>query len=226
MPFSPPEEDEGLHYLDVLGATGNLPIDRRSALDFFTAPGDAAAIEQALPKTRYVTVQNGVDSDVMNWSRAAGRRPTKLLPGATWEATVRLLQAGKLAVIQLGTKEDEPIAGVDADLRGRTTLRQAAVALKGAACHVGIEGGLVHLARAVGTRSVVAFGPTSRSFLGYPENINLVASDCHSCWWTTRDWYMACPRGFAAPPCMNAYAATMIATAALAICVDEPATAG
>jgi ADP-heptose:LPS heptosyltransferase len=146
-----------------------------------------------------------------------GQRPTKLLPASTWQETVRLLQAGNLAVIQLGTKDDERIDGVDMDLRDCTTLGQAAVILKSAVCHVGIEGGLVHLSRAVNVRSVVAFGPTSSAFLGYPQNVNLVASDCNSCWWTTKDWHTYCPRGLVGPPCMNAHTAAMIAKAVLCI---------
>jgi ADP-heptose:LPS heptosyltransferase len=218
-----PWEWKDFQYLDVLGATGNLSIDRHSALDFFTEPADAIAIASFTPKKSYVTVQNGVDAAVKNWARVTGRQPTKLLPTATWEETVRLLQAGGLAVIQLGTEDDEPIGGVDTDLRGRTTLRQAAVILKDAVCHVGTEGGLVHLARAMNVRSVVAFGPTSTTFLGYPLNVNLVASNCTSCWWTTKDWYIYCPRGFVKPPCMKAYTADMIAGAVLNIFGDDNA---
>jgi len=211
------EQRKDFHYLEVLGATGNLSIDRHSALDFFAEAGDAVTLDLFTLKKPYVTVQNGVDSDVMKWSRAMGRRPTKLLPTTTWQKIVRLLHAGNLAVIQLGTADDERIDGADIDLRGCTTLGQAAVILKSAVCHVGVEGGLVHLARAVHVRSVVAFGPTSAAFLGYPQNVNLVASDCNSCWWTTEDWYMHCPRGLMGPPCMNAYTADMIAGAALSI---------
>jgi ADP-heptose:LPS heptosyltransferase len=220
------EKIKHFHYLDVLGASGNLLIDRHSVLDFFPEAGDAVAVGLFAPKKPYVTVQNGVDSDVMRWSRMMGQRPTKLLPASTWQETVRLLQAANLTVIQLCTNDDERIEGVDMDLRGCTTLGQAAVILKSAVCHVGIEGGLVHLAGAVNVKSVVAFGPTSSAFLGYPQNINLVASDCDNCWWTTKDWYMYCPRGLAGPPCMNAYGAAMIAGAVLSIYKGSDATAG
>jgi hypothetical protein len=213
--FAWPAEWAGWHYLDVLGTTGNLPIDRHSALDFATGPDDAAG--PTPPRGRYVTVQNGVDATVRKWARVAGMLPTKLLPPATWREAVRLLREAGMSVVQLGAADDEPIAGVDADLRGRTTLRQAAILLRGAACHVGTEGGLVHLARAMQVRSVVAFGPTSRDFLGYPDNVNLIVDDCTGCWWTTKDWFIRCPRGFADPPCMRAHSGDMIASAALAI---------
>ena len=205
------------HYLDVIGTTSNLPIDRYSSLDFVCDADAAAAFEFFRSHQPYVTVQNGVDKDVANWSRAMGRRPTKLLPEVIWHETVRLLQAADLAVVQLGAEQDEPIAGVDLDLRGRTSLREAAAILKRAVCLIGVEGGLVHLARAMEVRSVVAFGPTSAAFLGYPQNVNLVPSGCHSCWWATSDWYMNCPRGFKEPPCMQAFTPAMLARAALEI---------
>jgi ADP-heptose:LPS heptosyltransferase len=211
-----------VHYLNVMGATANLPIGRDSALDFFTEPTDTVAINRVTSEGPYVTVQNGVDSEVMRWSHALARRPTKLLPPPVLKEAVRLIRAASLAVIQLGTKDDEPIEGIDIDLRGSTSLREAAVILKRAVCHVGIEGGLVHLARAAGIRSVVAFGPTSAAFLGYPQNINLVASDCNNCWWTTCDWYLYCPRGLPQPECMTAYRPDIIAAAVLDIFKGGP----
>jgi ADP-heptose:LPS heptosyltransferase len=208
-----PKEWAGYQYLDVLGQTGNLPIDRHAALDFHIWAEEEAIIGRLLTDRRYVTVQNGVDADIVGWSRVTGQRATKLLPQRTWVEVVRLLCAKGLQVIQLGTPDDEAIEGVTMDLRGKTSLGEAGALLRQALCHVGTEGGLVHLAYAVGKRSVVAFGPTSVEFLGYPANINLVASDCTSCWWTTKDWFIYCPRGLAEPECMGAHRAETIVAA-------------
>lgn len=210
-----PGEWDDLHYLDVQGASGNLPIDRNSALDFVIDAHDVTAIEPFRPKQPYVTVQCGVDGFVMTVARATRRRPTKLLPPETLDAAVRMLRARGLVVIQLGSKDDDLVSAADADLRGRTSLREAAALMQGAVCHVGTEGGLVHLAYAVGVPSVVAFGPTSARFLGYPGNVNLEATGCDRCWWTTTDWFVTCPRGPGKPPCMNAHTADSIAEAVL-----------
>jgi ADP-heptose:LPS heptosyltransferase len=208
-----PEEWRGYHYLDVLGATGNLPIDRHAALDFKIQPQDEATAASLVNNQAYITVQNGVDADVVGWSRVTGQRATKLLPQRIWVETVARLRDAGWTIVQLGTLDDGYIDGVTLDLRGKTTLGEAAALLKHALCHVGTEGGLVHLAHAVGTKSVVMFGPTSVEFLGYPLNKNIVASDCTSCWWTTKDWFIYCPRGLKEPECMNAHRAPMIVEA-------------
>jgi len=116
------------------------------------------------PNKPYVTVQNGVDSDVMKSSRAMGQRPTKLLPATTWQETVQLLQAGNLAVIQLGATDDERIVGADMDLRGCHYLGASRTDFKERCLSCRHRRGLVHLARAMHVRSVVAFGPTSSAF--------------------------------------------------------------
>ncbi len=195
----------GRHFLDALGATGNLPIGRNSPLDFYIEDG-ADAILRRFPQGHvFVTVQNGVDADVMNWSRVTGQYPTKLLPLAIWREVVQLLSDKKLFVVQLGGKDDALIDGVSLDLRGATSLSEAAVLLRNAAAHVGTEGGLVHLSRAVGGKSVVLFGPTAVDFFGYPGNVNVQASDCTGCWRAKRDWFIYCPRGLAEAECMNAF---------------------
>ena len=211
--FSWPEEWKPYQYLDVLGLTANLPITRDAALDFQVGPADRAILDRLALPPAFVTIQNGVDTDVMNWAQATGQRPTKLLPLATMNGVVQGLRAQGLAVVQLGTQNDETVSGVTLDLRGKTSLREAAAVIAAARCHVGIEGGLVHLARAMGQRSVVAFGPTSVDFLGYPQNVNIIASPCNSCWWTTRDWYIYCPRGLAQPECMYRHQAAAILAA-------------
>jgi len=208
-----PKEFRGITYLDVMGRLGNLPIHSRSALDFHIG-NEANAILKAIPQDKpFITVQSGVDADVVGWAKVTGQRPTKLLPMETWRDAVARLSALNFAIIQLGTNDDLPIPGVTLDMRGKTSLEEAAAIIRRAYCHLGTEGGLVHLARAVGTKSVVCFGPTAAAFLGYPQNINLTASDCTGCWGSTVDWYIYCPRGFAEPPCMNAFTAQMIVDA-------------
>jgi len=173
-------------------------------------PSDFPVLQQMPKDRRYIVVQNGVDLDVVNWGRAVGQRPTKLLPIPIWEDVVRRLQAKGWYVVQLGAAHDDSIQNVDCDLRGKTTLREAAVVLKHAVCHLGTEGGLTHLARAVETRGVIMFGATSVEFFGYPDNINLTTGGCSSCWLLTKDWYIYCPRNFCEPACMSAHSSSRI----------------
>jgi ADP-heptose:LPS heptosyltransferase len=201
--FAWPEIWKPYHFLDVMGMTGNLPITRFSDLDFYTHPNDEHILK-ILPKGKpIIAIQNGVDIDVLNWAKATGQRATKLLPQETLVNTVKLLQKNGYCLIQIGSINDDFIIGTDMDLRGQTTLRQAAVILRNAACLVGMEGGLVHLARAMKTKSVVMFGPTSVDFFGYPHNTNLTAGTCEACFWAKKDWYIYCPRGLKEAECMT-----------------------
>lgn len=86
-------------------------------------------------------------------------------------------------LIQLGTASDPELPGA-LDLRGKTSVRQAAAILSASQLFIGLATGLVHLARAVECRSVVIYGgredPT-RS--GYCANENLYwDGPCAPCW--------------------------------------------
>ena len=106
-------------------------------------------------------------------------------------------------IVQVGSKTSVPIAGVDVNLVEATTLPQAAALLRDALLHVDIEGGLVHVAASVGTRSLVLFGPTSLGYFGYPDNVNLFSGFCGNCWGVTERWMEICPRGYGSPRCLE-----------------------
>jgi hypothetical protein len=101
-----------------------------------------------------------------------------------WGAVARWIRE-RFRVVQLGNEGDAPLP-CDVDLRGRTDVRAAGAVLAGARLFVGMEGGLMHLARAVETRSVIVFtGFISPEFSGYPENENVYRPDAgHAvpCW--------------------------------------------
>lgn len=85
--------------------------------------------------------------------------------------------------IQLGTPLDPPLKGA-LDLRGKTSLRQAAAILANAQVFVGQVGFLMHLARAVDCRSVIVYGGRETpDTTGYIANQNLVGvTPCSPCW--------------------------------------------
>jgi hypothetical protein len=99
-------------------------------------------------------------------------------------------------IVHLGVASDPPLAGVT-DLRGRTTIREAAGILGGASLFIGMVGFLMHLARAVGTPSVVIFGGREHpDQSGYPQNQNLfTALPCSPCWlWNQCPYERECLR--------------------------------
>lgn len=85
-------------------------------------------------------------------------------------------------LVQLGHRDDTPIAGAE-DLRGQLPLRAAAAVLAQARFFVGLVGFLMHLARAVETRSVIVYGGREHALQsGYLANENLVGPmPCSPC---------------------------------------------
>lgn len=88
-----------------------------------------------------------------------------------------------LSVVQLGGADDPPIPGA-IDLRGRTSLRQAAAVLANSRVFVGQVGFLMHLARAVECPAVIVFGGREAPWQsGYLCNRNLYRNlPCSPCW--------------------------------------------
>lgn len=87
--------------------------------------------------------------------------------------------------MQLGN-HDDPLLEDVIDLRGKTSLRHCAAILAQSLVFVGIEGFLMHLARAVDCRSVIIYGGrTKPEETGYSCNENLYTSmSCSPCWRT------------------------------------------
>lgn len=88
--------------------------------------------------------------------------------------------------VQVGSTLD-PALRQTLDLRGSTSVREAAAILHHARIFVGLEGFLMHLARAVDCPSVIIFGGrTAPSQLGYICNFNIYSDvPCAPCWRTS-----------------------------------------
>jgi len=97
---------------------------------------------------------------------------TKEWPQERWSELIGRL-APDFEIIQIGTLAD-PALELARDLRGKTTLREAADLLASAAGFVGLESGLMHLAAATLTPAVIIYGGRTRPHeTGYPSNVNL-----------------------------------------------------
>jgi ADP-heptose:LPS heptosyltransferase len=106
-------------------------------------------------------------------------------------------------VIQLGSPKDARFQGVSNHC-GKTTIRESGLLLKNAAIFIGLEGALMHMARAVDCPSVIVWGGRLKpSQIGYScfENIT-VDMPCSPCWIPN-----ACPHDLA---CMKEIKPTQV----------------
>jgi len=96
----------------------------------------------------------------------------------------------EFTIVQLGSANDPALAGV-VDLRGKTTMREAAAVLLHSSVFIGLVGFLMHLAKAVGTRSVIVYGGREHpSQSGYADNVNLYTDlPCAPCWYWNHSPY-------------------------------------
>jgi hypothetical protein len=194
--------------------------DRRDFLHFMAGVpygGDRLEIEasddqriaRGLDGRLYITVHNGYDPNMV----VSNERATKCYPffGAVISRLRQL--RGDIVFVQVGIHTSERIAEADLQLLGKTSLRETAGLIAGAILHLDNEGGLVHLARSLGTPSCVVFGPTSSRYFGYPDNINIDPLFCGGCWWVKETWMNHCPRGFETARCMTEQPASAIVNA-------------
>ncbi len=86
-------------------------------------------------------------------------------------------------LVQLGAVSDPPLHGA-LDLRGKTSVRQAAAVLAQSRLFIGLTTGLMHLARAVECRSVIVYGGREHPRQsGYSANENIHwEGPCAPCW--------------------------------------------
>jgi len=98
--------------------------------------------------------------------------------------------------VQIGSVNDPPLRGV-IDMRGKTSIREAAAIMSQSMVFVGLVGGLMHLARAVDCSGVIIYGGREHpDQSGYICNQNLYSElPCSPCWrWQTCDYNRECMR--------------------------------
>jgi ADP-heptose:LPS heptosyltransferase len=98
--------------------------------------------------------------------------------------------AAEFTIVQLGSVNDPALDGA-LDLRGKTTIREAAAVLHHSLAFIGLVGFLMHLAKAVGTPSVIVYGGREHpSQSGYADNVNLYTDlPCAPCWYWNHSPY-------------------------------------
>ncbi len=192
-----------MNLADMIGYVGNVNVSRKTIPLLIPSLAASTAIQhRGLGDKRYITVHDGFDTSYV----PAGESVTKCWPIKHWNRLITLFKKEfpDIVVVQLGTTSSRKIDGVDIDLRNKTTLDEVAWIMKQSLLHIDGESGMVRMAHALHTKSVVLFGPTSKPFFSFDANINLSPPVCGDCWWSTGDWLSRCPRGLATPECMDA----------------------
>ncbi len=105
----------------------------------------------------------------------------------------------QIEVVQVGGGDEVPIANVDRKILGGD-LELTKHILANSLLHVGCEGGLIHLATALGTTCLTFFGMSDWHYFSYPQNINVASEVCSPCMYASKDF--GCMRGEKIPPCM------------------------
>ncbi len=135
-----------------------------------------------LPSSKYVSIHNS----------AGNIGKLKLLNPVEIKKVVDYLQKQGYYILQTGSINDELMPGVT-DLRGRTDYWETGYILQNATIHIGPEGALYHMAKAVGGRSLVWLSATHPEPFVYDNTIVLPYKEtskfkCDPCWWKGQDW--------------------------------------
>ncbi len=104
----------------------------------------------------------------------------KVYPIEKWQKVSDDLNNMGLNVVQVGRRTStKKLKGVS-DLTGQTTFRSASAIIAAADLFISSEGGLMHAANAVETKSVIVYsGFISPVMTGYPENTNIWVGKDH-----------------------------------------------
>ena len=108
----------------------------------------------------------------------------KRWPMDRWEGL--LTDLSEFHAVQVGGREDELVPGA-IDARG-LSLPETAWILEHARRLIAVEGGMVHLAAAVGTPAIVIFGPTPIDAFLYPGHKSVGVQLCQPCWQAEPNW--------------------------------------
>ncbi|MBS1084492.1 glycosyltransferase family 9 protein [Gluconobacter kondonii] len=176
-----------------------------------------------LKQKSYITIHDGWDAKF----KISTQRPTKAVPKAIWEQIIAGLKAAMpdITIVQLGGKTGDDLPQVDLNLKNRLTFSESTSIIAGAILHVDAESGLVHLAAALGIKSVVMFGPTNVAWFGYPQNINIAPVQCGNCWWSNTTWMDTCALGMTEPVCTTSINPKTVIEATLELLSRETAHA-
>lgn len=191
-------ELKGLNRINCMDIGGFLGLDYNSLLDIKLDENIEQNIYKKWPflKDKFITVGRGVDSN------NASSDSIRLWSVEKYNDWIKIFKQNypDVKVVQLGVSKVrcQPLS-VDIDLVGQTSFEELLFILKKSLLHLDGECGYVHLRHFLTNakgKSVVLFGPTSKTIRGYKENINIrndSACPLHFCEWIAGgNWHSFC----------------------------------
>jgi heptosyltransferase III len=167
------EKHELERNLDVLRAAG-IPAESKD-VTFYPAPADAKWVDARfdtleIDLTRsLIAIHPGSPVALKRW------RPERFAALADWlisQRNAQILFVGVLSEQPLVMSIQKQMRGASINIVGETTVSQLAEILKRADLFIGNDSGPMHLAAAVGTRTIGLYGP------GDPERFGPVGAHC------------------------------------------------
>lgn len=153
------DRNEALSYLDLLRATGQKVPGEFDGKPTLWVSDDERSQGAALLNGATIGIQPGARHDY------------KQIPIGIWQAIGKELLGRGHRVAFFGGAEERGILGElqfqGEDLVGRTSLRETIGALSNLSLMIGGDTGVMHLAAAVGTPTITAFGPTPAKKWGW-----------------------------------------------------------
>ncbi|MCL2484456.1 MAG: hypothetical protein FWF00_00140 [Endomicrobia bacterium] len=182
----------------IMAGVDNIDDDKLS-LNYKEQPLEKFGITKI---TKYITFNcgaggNGNLSNVKCWS------------ADNWEKLLSILKSKlnkEIKIVNVGVSSHH-FKGADIHIAGKTSLDELCSVLKGSLLHIDIDGACVHVANALGKKSVVLFSSSEYHVLGYKENINISSSLCGGCW----EQGTKCPIGYEKPLCMDSISPEFVA---------------
>lgn len=149
---------------------------------------------------KYITVNSGAD---LRKTQNKEDVITKTWPPHYFEEFISKFKHRYpgIEVIQIGGKYSPRLEGTDLQLLGED-LELVEYIVHDSILHIDDEGGLVHMATALGIKCVVLFGPTPMSIFAYKHNINICAETCKECFSAVPDWNLNCVNRIKYKKCM------------------------
>ncbi|MFN4319304.1 MAG: glycosyltransferase family 9 protein [Aquificaceae bacterium] len=173
-------------------------LRRRLAIYFKTFRRPYSVVEAYLQTIGYKTGKPKIilsEERVKTWKERLGGRYVCIAPGARYEKkrypyfnrVAELFEREGYKVVFVGDERDRSLCenGIGINLCGALSLLDVLAVIKGALLFIGNDSGLLHMARAVGTKAVQIYGGTHPTFgfaLSQEEGVYLLKGlSCQPC---------------------------------------------